>query len=143
MRRTLSILLLLSLACAGSQAARRPEGMPQPDIDASLVNPLFFGSTTNAPATIEIRVTNRGSVPLVVRRVELDSPGMGQFTLIRYARQYNETVAPGETKALTAFATAVAQTTTHVTEPLTIRTIVELQAQGTTWREVSIIRENM
>jgi len=103
----------------------------------------LFGSTTNAPATIEIRVTNRGSVPLVVRRVELDSPGMGQFTLIRYARQYNETVPPGETKALTAFATAVAQTTTHVTEPLTIRTIVELQSQGTTWREVSIMRENM
>lgn len=143
MRRTLSILLLLSLACAGSQAARRPEGMPQPDITAELVNPLFFGSTTSAPATIEIRVTNRGSQPLVVRRIELDSPGMGQYSLIRYARQYNETVPAGETKALTAFTTAVAQTTTHVTEPLTIRAIVELQSQGATWREVSILRENL
>ena len=141
MRRTLSILLLLSLACAGTQA-RRPENMPQPDISAALVNPLFFGSTSSAPATIEIRVTNRDQVPLVVRRVELDSPGMGQYALARYARQYNETVPPGETKALTAFATAVAQTTTRPTEPLTIRAIVEFQSEGATWREIALIREN-
>lgn len=141
MRRTLSILLLLSLACAASQA-RRPEGMPQPEISAQLVNPLFFGSVSSAPATIEIRVTNRGNAPLVVRRVELDSPGMGQYALARYARQYNETVPSGETKALTAFATAVAQTTTRPTEPLTIRAIVELQSEGKTWREIAIFREN-
>ncbi|HEY0371417.1 MAG TPA: hypothetical protein VGD79_05425, partial [Thermoanaerobaculia bacterium] len=138
MRRTLSILLLLSLAC-GSTQARRPEGMPQPDIEAGLVNPLFFGSVTSAPATIEVRVTNRGQQPLVVRRIELDSPGMGQYVIARYARQFNETVPPGETKALTAFATAVAQTTTRPTEPLTIRAIVELQSQGTTWREIAIM----
>lgn len=145
MRRTLSFLLLLSLtACAGSSTqARRPEGMPQPDIEAGLVNPLFFGSTNSAPATIEIRVLNRGTAPLVVRRVELDSPGMGQYFLQRYARTYNETVPPGETKALTAFATAIAQTTTRPTEPLSIRAIVELQSQGATWREIAIFRENL
>jgi len=142
MRRVLSFLLLLTLACAGNQATR-PEGMPQPDIEAHLVNPLFFGSTTSAPATIEIRVANRGTVPLVVRRIELDSPGMGQYTLLRYARQYNETVAAGETKALTAFATAIAQTTRRPTEPLTIRAIVDLQAAGKVWREIAIIRENL
>lgn len=142
MRKTLSFLLLLAIAC-GTTPARRPEGMPQPDIEANLVNPLFFGSTTSAPATIEIRVTNRGQVPMVVRRVELDSPGMGQYALIRYARQFNETVPPGETKALTAFATAVAQTTLRPTEPLTIRAIVELQASGATWREVLMLRQNL
>jgi hypothetical protein len=117
--------------------------MPQPDIDAHLVNPLFFGSGTSAPATIEIRVANRGTVPLVVRRVELDSPGMGQYVLLRYVRHYNETVPAGETKALNAFATAVAQTTRRPTEPLTIRVIVELQAAGVVWREIAMIRENL
>jgi hypothetical protein len=139
MRRTLSFLLLLSLAC-GSTQARRPEGMPQPDIDADLVSPLFFGSGTTAPATIEVRVGNRGQAPIVLRRIEIDSPGMGQYTLLRYVRQHNETIPPGEVKALTAFATAVAQTTRRPSEPLTIRAIVELQSQGQTWREVAMIR---
>ena len=142
MRKILSILLLLSLGCAGGQM-QRPEGMPQPDIDAHLVNPLFFGSGTSAPATIEIRVANRGSAPLIVRRIELDSPGMGQYTIGRYVRQYNETVPPGEVKALTAFATAYAQTTRRPTEPLTIRAIVELRSSGVVWREIAIIRENL
>src|SRR5687768_18603963 len=89
MRRSLPILLLLAFACASAPSGR-PAGVPRPDIDARLVNPLFFGSSTSAPATIEVRVTNRGQVPIVVRRIELDSPGMGQYTLARYTREYNE-----------------------------------------------------
>ena len=140
MRRMLSILLLLSLAC-GSAKSTRPASVPQPDIDARLLNPLFFGSGVEAPATIEVRVANRGAVPIIVRRIELDSPGMGQYTLARYSRIYHETVPPGEAKAITAFATAIAQTTRRPTEPLTIRAIVELEAQGQVWREILIMRE--
>ena len=145
MRKTLSILLLLvpfSLACAGGRL-QRPEGMPQPDIDANLVNRLFFGSGNVAPATIEIRVGNRGKAPLTVRRIELDSPGMSQYTLGRTVREYNETVPPGEVKAVTAFATAYAQTTRRPTEPLTIRAIVELRSEGKVWREIVLIRHNL
>jgi hypothetical protein len=138
----LSILLLLSLACA-SKPARRPADMPQPDIDARLVNELFFGGGTEAPATMEIRVANRGNVALVVRRVELDSPGMGQYVIRRYVRQYNETVPAGQSRVLNAFTTAIAQTTTRVTEPLTIRAIVEFQSGDAIWREVVFIRENV
>jgi hypothetical protein len=145
MRRMLSILLLLSLAalaCA-TKPAQRPADMPQPEIDARLVNPLFFGSGAVSPATMEIRVANRGNIALVVRRVELDSPGMGQYAIRRYVRQYNETVPAGQSKVLTAFATAVAQTTTRPTEPLTIRAIVEFQAGDSIWREIVLIRENL
>lgn len=140
MRRSLPILLLLTLACASAPSGR-PPGVPQPDIDARLVNPLFFGSSTSAPATIEVRVTNRGRVPIVVRRIELDSPGMGQYTLARHTREYNETVGAGETKPITIFATALAQTTRRPSEPLTLRAIVHFKAEGVTWREILIMRE--
>jgi hypothetical protein len=136
----LSILLLLSLACAGT-TTKRPASVPQPDIDAHLVNPLFFGSGTTAAATIEVRVGNRGPVPITVRRIELDSPGMGQYTLARFVRDYRETVPPGQIKTLTAFATAYAQTTVRPTEPLTLRAIVEFEAQGVIWREILMMRE--
>ncbi len=139
MRRMLSILLLLSFACA-TQQSQRPAGMPQPDVDARLLTPIFFGSGTVAPANIEVQVVNRGKEPITVRRVELDSPGMGQYTLLRISRQYNDVIAPGETKSLTIFGRVAAQTTTQPTEPLTVRAFIELQSQGHVWRELALIR---
>ena len=139
MHRMLSVLLLLSLACA-TTPIKRPANVPPPEIDAALVNQLFFGSNTTAPATIDVRVRNRATVPITVRRIELDSPGMGQYTLARISRMYREVVPPGEEKSITVFATAVAQTTPRPTEPLTIRAIVELESQGQIWREILILR---
>lgn len=142
MHRSLPILLLLVFAACASTTSSRPEGIPQPDIDARLVSPLFFGSSLQAAATIEVTVTNRGKEPITVRRIELDSPGMGQYTLGRFVREYNETVNPGASKPITAFATAYVVTSNRVTEPLTIRAIVHFRsAAGKNWREILIQRE--
>ena len=141
MRWSLSILLLLTMAC-GSTRSARPAGIPQPDIDARLMNPLFFGSGNEAHAAIEVAIQNRATVPITVRRIELDSPGMGQYTLLRSIRDFRETVAAGETKTMTTFATAIAQTTRRPTEPLMLRVLVEFQsAEGQVWREILMLRE--
>ena len=141
MRRSLSILLLLLAACASNQS-KRPANIPQPDLGARLVNPLFFGSGNESQATIEVGIRNRAAVPLTVRRIEIDSPGMGQYTLIRSVRDYRETIPPGAEKALTTFATAIAQTTRRPTEPLQLRVIVEFEAgAGQVWREIIMLRE--
>jgi hypothetical protein len=140
MHRSLSILLLLVLAC-GSTQATRPAGVAQPDLNARLINPLFFGSGTEAHATIEVDVQNRANVPIIVRRIELDSPGMAQYSLRRSVRDYRETIPPGQTKSLTTFATAVAQTTRQPTEPLMMRVMVEFEAaDGKVWREILMLR---
>lgn len=143
MRKSLSILLLLTtVACGTAQQSSRPAGIAQPDIDARLLNPLFFGSTSQAHATIEVAVQNRATVPITVRRIEIDSPGMAQYTIARSVRDYRETIPAGSTKALTTFATAIAQTTTRPTEPLMLRVIVEFQgAEKEVWREILMIRE--
>jgi hypothetical protein len=135
MRRAWSFLLLLIVACASNQSTR-PASIAQPDMDAQLVHPVFFGSGDTAAATVEVRVLNRATVPITVNRVEIDSPGMGQYSLIRNIREFKETVQPGEVKALTMFATAIAETTRNPTEPLRIRTIIEFQAGTDYWREV-------
>ena len=140
MRRNLSVLLLLTLACASAQSTR-PASIPQPDLDAHLVSPLFFGSGTSAAATIAVIARNRGPVPITVRRIEVDSPGMGQYTLGRAVRDYRDTLAPGEEKEMTVFATAYAQTTRRPTEPLQLRVIVEFEAGESRWREVLLARE--
>ena len=141
MRRNLSILLLLVVACASNQS-KRPANIPQPDLGARLVNPLFFGSGNEAVGTIEVGIRNRAAVPIVVRRIEIDSPGMGQYTLRRSVRDYRETVAPGAEKAMTSFVTAIAQTTRRPSEPLQLRVIMELEAgPGQVWREIIMLRE--
>jgi hypothetical protein len=119
MRRSLSILLLLAVACASNQASR-PAGIAQPDLDARMVNPLFFGSGTEAHATIEVAIQNRASAPIIVRRIELDSPGMSQYSLLRSVRDYRETIPAGETKTLT---------------------MVEFESSaGEVWREILMLR---
>ncbi|HVG23289.1 MAG TPA: hypothetical protein VND45_03980 [Thermoanaerobaculia bacterium] len=138
----MSILLLLTVVACGSTQSNRPSNIPQPDLGARLVSPLFFGSSNEAAATIEVGVRNRASVPIIVRRIEVSSPGMGQYTIVQQPRVLRETIGPGEEKALTTFATAIAQTTRRPTEPLSLRVIVEFEAgDKQIWREILMMRE--
>lgn len=144
MRRVVSFLFLLTfagaLACATARSSR-PSTIPRPEISASLVHPLHFGGLDTSPATIEVRITNRSQVPVMVRRIEIESPGMRQYTLDRGVRDFRETIAAGETKALTVFSRATALTTTNPDEPLLIRTVVEFAAGESVWREVMMLRQ--
>ena len=144
MRRGLSFLLLLvvilTTAC-GSAKSTRPATIAQPDLDAGLATYLLFGSGTQAPANIDVRVTNRATVPITLRRVEIDSPGMGQYVIGRTIRDFRETIAPGETKVVAVFATAYAQTTRRPSEPLQLRAIIEFEAGEARWREILMARE--
>jgi hypothetical protein len=141
MRRSLPILLLLTLACASARSSR-PANIPQPDLGARLVNPLFFGSGTEAGATIEVGVANRATVPIILRRIEITTPGMGQYTILHRPYVLRETISPGQEKVVTTFATALAQTTRRPTEPLMMRVILEFEAgDGQVWREILMTRE--
>ena len=143
MRRSLSVLFLLTLACA-TQQSKRPATIPPPDLDARLANRLLFGSGYEAPATIEVSITNRAQVPIAVRRVEVDAPGMRQYTIRRANRVFNQTIPPGETKVLTLFTSATANTDdarANIDEPLLLRVMADFEAEGASWREVLMRRE--
>ncbi|MDP9194744.1 MAG: hypothetical protein M3P06_23860 [Acidobacteriota bacterium] len=141
MHRRLSLLFfvvavaaLFTIAC-GSTGSSRPAGITAPDVSSDLSGTVFFGSGNTAPANIDVTVVNRASVPIVLRRVEIDSPGMATYAIRRTAREFRETIAPGETKRVTVFATA----TTNVrspSEPLTLRTIADFEVGKDRWREI-------
>ena len=142
MHRIVTFLLLLTtLGCSQVKNTTRPSTIPQPELNARLAHSIFFGSSSTAPATVDVFVANRASVPITVRRIEVDSPGMGEYTLLRVTRQFHEVIKPGESKTLTVFATA--QTTVRrPTEPLTIRAVIEFEAEGNArWREILMARE--
>jgi hypothetical protein len=132
-----SLAILTSFACASGSG--RPANIAAPEIRADVVGTIFFGSGNTAPANIDVEVTNVANVPIVLRRVEIDSPGMGTYGLQRASRLVRETIAPGETKRVTVFATAVT-TVRNPSEPLTIRAIVELESGKDRWREIVFTR---
>ena len=131
----LPLIALLLISCAATDAPR-PPGIAQPDVSVRLVNPIFFGSGTTAPATLEVTITNRANVPITLRTLEVSSPGMVEYSLFPHTRQFNETIAPGETKTLTVFATArTGIARLSPTEPLSVRVIADFEANGKRFRD--------
>src|SRR5687768_17405943 len=138
MRRAAALLLFLAVAC-GSGRSARPATIPKPDLDVGLTHELFFGSRSFAPATIEVRIGNRSALPIVLRRVEISSPGMTQYEILPVTREFRQTIAPGETKSVTVFTTA-RTTTSRPVEPLTLRAVLSFAGGGSVWRELVLVR---
>ena len=133
---SLFLLLFLVIACGTAKSAR-PASVPQPGMRADLTHDIFFGSGSTAPATIDIAVENRAAIPIMLRRVEISSPGMAQFGLYSTYRDFRETLAPGEVKKIPIFATAWTSVR-NPNEPLTIRAVLDFEAEGKVWREMVI-----
>src|SRR5688572_966527 len=141
MHRRMSLLFLVVLfavAC-GSTGSSRPANIAAPEVNADVAGTIFFGSGNSAPANIDVLVTNRATVPITLRRLEVDSPGMSTYGLIRTSREIRETVAPGETKRVTVFATAITNVR-NPSEPLTVRVIAEFETGKDRWREIVTTR---
>jgi hypothetical protein len=135
-RVSLLFLVVLFAVSCGSAGNTRPATIAAPEIRAGLAGTVFFGSGSTAPANIDVSVTNRATVPIVLRRVEVDSPGMSTYGLVRTARTMRETIAPGETKSVTVFATAVTNVR-NPSEPLTLRVIADFENGKDRWREIT------
>ncbi|MEO8380805.1 MAG: hypothetical protein ABI779_14165 [Acidobacteriota bacterium] len=132
--RVLSVVLL-TLACS-SAGSSRPADVKSPTIVVQQAGPIFFGSGTSAPVSLDVYVKNNADVPIRLREVEIRSPGMTQYTLLRVAKLFGETIPPGETRTVSLVATAVRSSTRfQMAEPLSIVATVRLEAKGKAFRE--------
>jgi hypothetical protein len=135
MRNVVASALLLIAACASTSPAR-PANIAQPQIRVGQAGPVFLtqGST---PLTIDVEVTNRANVPLVMREVEISSSDSGQQYGIAPARRLvNETIPPGETRKVSVATSAVAQNASRIGGSVQIRAFVRFEAEGKSFREV-------
>jgi hypothetical protein len=146
MHRRVSLLFLVAalpvfftLACASGGGNSRPSGVAAPEIRAEIAGSVFFGSGNTAPANVDVYATNQASVPIVLRRVQVDSPGMATYTLVRTTRDVRQTIAPGATERVTVFSTAVTEVR-NPSEPLTIRVIADFELGKDRWREIAMTR---
>ena len=138
-RLVASLLLLLTAGCASSAPDQeRPADIAKPEILFAQRGELYFGGAEEAPVQLEIQIRNRAAVPLLVREIEVSSPDMLRYQLIRTSRRFNETIPPGETRTLQMSARALTPDTQRrdYDEPLSIRSFVRFEASGRTFREV-------
>lgn len=137
MKYAASALLVLALAACGTASGNRPADIAKPEIRVQQANPLFFGSTSTAPLSLDVSITNRANVPLRVREIQLSSPGMVQYTIRNASRIFNETIQPGETKTLGLLTTAIArQARLEVSEPLAIRAFLRFEVNGKQFSQI-------
>lgn len=130
-----SALLLLLAACASST---RPANIPQPGIEVRQAGPIFFGSAPSTPVTVDIQITNRADVPILLRNAEVSS-NAEQYTIPRYRRTFDQTIAPGETRTVQVDATAVALSSRPVNaQPVLVRTFLLFEVNGKTFREAVV-----
>src|SRR3954471_13076344 len=95
-----ALLLLIAVACSSSSAADRPKNIAKPDVTVrSTASTIFFGSGTSAPVPLEVIITNNAGVPLRVRRIQIESPGMAEYSLAPLQRTYNDEIGPGQSKS--------------------------------------------
>lgn len=144
MRRKLaSVLLLLPLAAAGCSAFNRPPTPGRPEVAVRQLTPLFFGSSYSAPVTIGVGIRNPSREPIVVRRVRLEpGPGMNEYSVQSTERQINESLAPGEAKAVNINMTAVTNVPRlHSVEKLSLRAFIEFDREGQRYREIYMFRQ--
>src|SRR5688500_11454254 len=107
MRRLILFLSAAFLLACGT-ASNRPPDVPRPPIRVAQAGPIFFGSGTVAPMSLDVEITNRAKVPLRVREIDITSPGMSQYTLRGAVKHFNETIPPGETRVLGLVADVIA-----------------------------------
>jgi hypothetical protein len=137
MPRTLGLFVLFFILGCASGGSGRPDGVAEPTIVIQQSSPIYFGSTTSAPVSLNVYVRNNANVPIRVRQIEIRSPGMSQFTLIQTSRLFGETIPPGETRTLSLMATAVrSQTRFRAEEPLSVVAVIRMEAKGQEFRQI-------
>lgn len=137
MRNVLIAALVFTAACASTKVTR-PADIAQPEIRVRPSGPVFL-SQASSPLTIDVEVTNRANVPLVLREVEVSSLGSEQYSIPPARKLYTETIGPGETRTVSLSATAVAQNSrVPVGQPLQVRAQLRFEAGGKSFREIVI-----
>lgn len=135
--RNLVVCLISVALLSCSSASQRPASVTAPDIVVDVPGSIFFGSGRTAPVTLEVSITNRASTPLRVRKIEASTPSMTTYGLETVRQNFDETIAAGETKKFSVFTNAVTSVDSPK-EPLSVRTVVTLEANGVLFREITM-----
>ena len=127
MQRAVIALALLAAACS-SGGGQNAQIIP-PELElVELVGPSDIGfPETRTEIQYEMRVANRSSEPITLRRIEISSVGSGAYALRRDRFPFHERIEPDGFSSVTFWAKAWTRSSLSgfvSTEPVTVRAIV-------------------
>lgn len=113
--------------CSANQLASKSP-IPEPEVSIeqiSAVVPAARNVTGGIPVNYRVTVHNVANVPITVKRIDVNSIGLGAYSLEPTSKPCDLAVAAGATSALEFWASAVADTTIlGANGPVTIRMVV-------------------
>jgi len=123
-------LLLAALACAH----QKDIGIIRPEINlVQLQAPVDVGYATG-PTQIqfEVRVANRSSEPITLKRIEIQSVGSGSYALRKEFFSYNETIKPEQFTSVKfwahGYAFATGRDRMPSSEPVNLRGVIYFES---------------
>lgn len=116
--------LLLFAGCAlrsGDDGAKLPE--PKVTISQTSTMPVLAEHITGGMSvSLRMSVTNRATVPIVLKRAEIQSVGEGGWDLQPTQREFDHPIAPGATESFDLWVEAEAgQSVAGTNAPVTVR----------------------
>ncbi len=150
--RSLLPALLVFVACSDnanlSGMTGNTSNRSTHDFDVTIVQantPQVFPGQATADVRFDISVTNRIAEPFAVKRITLTSMGGSGYTVPPTTRNYDRTLAPGDTYTFEYWATTELGENVGPTPraPLVIRAVIEAaNAAGTKRQETFTARLN-
>jgi hypothetical protein len=132
---SLAALLVLALATSCALSPKRPDHIAQPEISAGLTNEVFFGGGSTAAANVAVRVRNKADVPITVTSIEINSPDMSEWGLVRQTHPVRADIPAKSDKELMCFGTAFTEVRQR-SEPLSFLVLVQFEAEGSHWQQL-------
>jgi hypothetical protein len=140
----LSVAVLIGCASGQSQdSSQQAAGHPDPELRIAQMTNVADAArnvTGGIPVQYRLAVHNTTTVPLQLKRIELQSQGDGAYTLQPMSRAYDQVIDAGATQTFDMWGSANVQfsTISGANGPVSIRMIVQFESPEGRFQTVSV-----
>ena len=102
MKRAVSVLAFLAVACSAQQLGSKPP-LPEPEVaieQLSSVAPAARNISGPLNVHFAVHVRNAANQPITLKRVDLGTVGYGAYSIGTQSRPFDVTIAPGAESAV-------------------------------------------
>ena len=145
MRKALVVSLLFFAACASSRRPTAP--VTRPEIDIAQISAVAVAArnvTGPIPVRYAVRIANRASEPITLKRIQSQSIGAGAYTLQPNTTPFNVTSAPDKFQEVDFWTNAIVERTTisGANGPVTLRLVLHFETQDGAFEEIVVRQVN-
>ncbi|HEX9605982.1 MAG TPA: hypothetical protein VF962_02015 [Gemmatimonadaceae bacterium] len=144
MRRFASLVFIAAVACATD---KNTEKIADPDfalVQLSQMPEVARNVTGGFPVQYRLHVGNRAAVPITLRRVNVQSVGLGAYDVPSTSRPFNLAIAPEKSVAVDFFVPVIVTQPTILgaNGPVTLRGVVTFDSELGPFQRTFLLQAN-